>query len=96
MTAAVYRWFLGLSGADLLIGSAVLCFLAVIAAYAVYELGALIWRTWIEYRIRRHVKQVWPIPFVEPEHSDPWPLRVTLAFVALVLAIMFNCGFKGV
>lgn len=95
MTAAVYRWFLGLSGADLLIGSVVLAFLAVVVAYALYELGALLWRTWIEYRIRRHARQVWPIPFVEPQHSDPWPLRVTLAFVALVLAIMFECGFKG-
>ena len=94
MTAAVYRWFLGLSGADLLVGWAVLCCLASIAAYALYELGALLWRTWIEYRIRRHVKQVWPIPFVEKpiSHRDPWPLAATLAFVALVLAIMFRCG----
>lgn len=96
MTTAVYRWFLSLSGADLLVGWAVLCCISSIAAYAIYELGALLWRTWVEYRIRRHVRQVWPIPFVEPQHSDPWPLRVTLAFVALVLAIMFNCGFKGV
>jgi len=44
---------------------------------------------------RKRKPQVWPIPFVEPQHSDPWPLRVTLAFVALVLAIMFECGFKG-
>ena len=52
---------------------------------------------WHARYIKREPKrQVWPIPFVEPEHSDPWPLRVTLAFVALVLAIMFNCGFKGV
>lgn len=95
MTAA-YRWFLDLSGADLLVGVGVLAILAVVVAYALYELGALLWRAWIEYRIRRHVKQVWPIPFTEPAHSDPWPLRVTLVFVALVLAIMFNCGFKGV
>ena len=100
MTAAIYRWFLGqlegITGEGALVYVGVIAFLSVIAGYAIYELGALLWRLWIEYRIRRHVKQVWPIPFVEPEHSDPWPLRVTLVFVALVLAIMFNCGFKGV
>ena len=37
MTAAVYRWFLGLSGADLLIGWTVLCCLASIAVYAAVE-----------------------------------------------------------
>ena len=37
MTAAVYRWFLGLSGADLLVGWAVLCILASIAVYAAVE-----------------------------------------------------------
>ena len=100
MIAAVYRWFLGqlegIAGEGALVYVGVIALLSVIAGYAIYELGALLWRLWIEYRIRRHVKQVWPIPFVEPEHSDPWPLRVTLVFVALVLAIMLNCGFKGV
>ncbi len=37
MTAAVYRWFLGLSGADLLVGWAVLCILASISVYAAVE-----------------------------------------------------------
>ena len=37
MTDAVYRWFLGLSGADLLVGMAVLCALAVVAAYGLFE-----------------------------------------------------------
>ena len=37
MTAAVYRWFLGLSGADLVIGWVVLCCLASIAVYAAVE-----------------------------------------------------------
>lgn len=37
MTAAVYRWFLGLSGADLLVGMSVLCALAVVAAYGIFE-----------------------------------------------------------
>jgi hypothetical protein len=52
MTAAVYRWFLGLSGADLVIGSAVLCVLAVIAAYAVYELVAYLWTAYAVARDR--------------------------------------------
>lgn len=37
MTAAVYRWFLGLSGADLLVGWIVLCILSSIALYALCE-----------------------------------------------------------
>ena len=65
MTAAVYRWLLdqieGITGEDAIVYVGVISFLSVAAGYAIYELGALIWRTWIEYRIRRHVKQVWPL-----------------------------------
>ena len=37
MTAAVYSWFLGLSGADLVVGWVVLCILSSIALYALCE-----------------------------------------------------------
>lgn len=54
---------------------------------------------WHARHIKREPKrQVWPIPFVERPvpHREPWPILATVALVALVLAIMFNCGFKGV
>lgn len=93
MTAAVYRWFLGLSGADLLIGSAVLCFLAVIASYAVYELGAYLWAAYTVARDRRRTQQ-WPIRFVERpiSHGARWPMLAELAIVALIVGLMVTCG----
>lgn len=93
MTAAVYRWFLGLSGADLLIGSAVLCFLAVIASYAVYELGAYLWAAYTVARDRRRA-QPWPIRFVERpiSHGARWPMLAELAIVALIVGLMVTCG----
>lgn len=52
MTAAVYRWFLGLSGADLLVGWTVLCVLSVIAAYGGVE-ATIHWWTWHKARRAR-------------------------------------------
>ena len=93
MTAAVYRWFLGLSGADLVIGSAVLCVLAVIAAYAVYELAAHLWTAYTVARDRRRA-QPWPIRFVERpiSHGARWPMLAELAIVALIVGLMVTCG----
>ena len=52
MTAAVYRWFLGLSGADLIIVWVALCALSVIAIYGAVE-ACLHWWAWHKARRAR-------------------------------------------
>ena len=93
MTAAVYRWFLGLSGADLVVGMVVLGALSSIAAYAVYELGAYLWTAYTVARDRRRA-QPWPIRFVERpiSHGARWPMLAELAIVALIVGLMVTCG----
>ena len=93
MTAAVYRWFLGLSGADLVVGMVVLGALSSIAAYALYELGAYLWAAYTVARDRRRT-QPWPIRFVERpiSHGARWPMLAELAIVALIVGLMVTCG----
>ena len=93
MTAAVYRWFLGLSGADLVVGMVVLGALSSIAAYALYELGAYLWTAYTVARDRRRA-QPWPIRFVERplSHGARWPMLAELAIVALIVGLMVTCG----
>ena len=93
MTAAVYRWFLGLSGADLVVGMVVLGALSSIAAYALYELVAHLWTAYTVARDRRRA-QPWPIRFVEHpiSHGARWPMLAELAIVALIVGLMVTCG----
>lgn len=93
MTAAVYSWFLGLSGADLVVGMVVLGALSSIATYAVYELVAYFWAAYTVARDRRRA-QPWPIRFVERpiSHGARWPMLAELAIVALIVGLMVTCG----
>lgn len=75
MTAAVYRWFLGLSGAELV-------------AYSTLAIGSFVSLACLGvYRLmewRNPPPSQWPIRFVERpiSHDTRWPMLATVAIFA--------------
>ena len=81
-----------ITGADLTVGVFVVVVLAVIAAYALYEAIAVIWRYIAIRRTRRRARTPWPIPYDRREElSIAAPLIVTLALSALFLGAIVSC-----
>lgn len=85
-----------ITGPDLLICVSVIATLSVAIGYALWELGAMVWRKCAQARTRRRVPSPWPIPFAESPvpHRDPWSVLVTVAISALVVAIWCKCGAR--
>lgn len=81
-----------ITGADLTVGVFVVVVLAVIAAYALYEAVAVIWRHVATWRARRRARKPWPIPYDRREElSIAAPVLVTLVLSALFLGAIVSC-----
>jgi hypothetical protein len=79
---------------DLIVGVGVVAVLAVVAAYALYELSAVIWAHVVEWRIRQCVKRArsaWPLPYERREElSFTAPLVSACVFAIFALALIVS------